>query len=209
MNQSGLLFDYDPTENLLPKGGQVFYYGSIFNFKDSHYYFSNLMQTVPWRNDEAVIYDKRIITDRKVAWVGDKNYSYTYSGTTKHATVWTSELLDIKNKIEALLETKFNSCLLNLYHSGSEGMAWHSDDEMSLGHNTTIASVSLGAPRKFSFKHKITKETVSLTLEHGSLLVMKGETQTYWQHSLPKATRVEQPRINLTFRTIVTQITSK
>ncbi|MGC1927444.1 MAG: alpha-ketoglutarate-dependent dioxygenase AlkB [Candidatus Nitrosopolaris sp.] len=104
--------------------------------------------------------------------------------------------------VEKLTETKFNSCLLNLYHNGSEGIAWHSDDEKSLEKNSTIASLSLGAERKFSFKHKQTKQTISLVLEHGSLLIMEDATQTYWLHSLPKSKKITGPRINLTFRTM-------
>jgi alkylated DNA repair dioxygenase AlkB len=128
---------------------------------------------------------------------------YTYSNTTKQALAWTKELSCLKQIAEELAGTKFNSCLLNLYHNGDEGMGWHSDDEESLGKNNTIASLSLGAERKFLFKHKQTKQTVSLVLEHGSLLIMKDSTQANWSHSLPKSKNVTQPRINLTFRTIV------
>ena len=116
---------------------------------------------------------------------------------------FTKELLDLKVLVEKITEAKFNSCLLNLYHDGNEGMGWHSDDEKSLGANTTIASLSFGAERKFSLKHKQTKQTVSVVLQSGSLLVMKGSTQTNWLHSLPKTTIIRKPRINLTFRTIV------
>ena len=105
--------------------------------------------------------------------------------------------------MEHKTETKFNSCLLNLYHSGDEGMSWHSDDEKDLEENSAIASLSLGAERKFSFRHKQSKETVALMLEHGSLLVMKDITQTHWHHQLPKTKKVTQPRINLTFRSMV------
>jgi alkylated DNA repair dioxygenase AlkB len=128
---------------------------------------------------------------------------YTYSNTTKRALPWTKELSDLKQIVEERTKTDFNSCLLNLYQNGEEGIAWHSDDEESLVKNSTIASLSLGAERKFSFKHKQTKETISLVLEHGSLLVMKDVTQTNWLHSLPKSKKITQPRINLTFRTIV------
>ncbi|MFZ0510672.1 MAG: alpha-ketoglutarate-dependent dioxygenase AlkB [Candidatus Nitrosopolaris sp.] len=107
--------------------------------------------------------------------------------------------------VEKLTETKFNSCLLNLYHNGNEGIAWHSDDEKSLEKNSTIASLSLGAERKFSFKHKQTKQTISLVLEHGSLLIMKDATQTNWLHSLPKSKKITGPRINLIFRTMSTE----
>ena len=152
------------------------------------------------KNDEVVIYGKHIVTDRKIAWYGDEPYNYTYSNTTKQAHLWTRELLQLKQVVEESTDTVFNSCLLNLYHNGAEGMSWHSDNEEALGKNAVIASLSLGAQRKFSFKHKQNKKTVSLELEDGSLLLMKGETQQHWQHSLPKTTKVHEPRINLTFR---------
>jgi alkylated DNA repair dioxygenase AlkB len=138
----------------------------------------------------------------KVAWYGDSEYLYTYSNTTKQALAWTKELSELKQIVEELAGIKFNSCLLNLYHNGNEGMGWHSDDEKSMGKNNTIASLSFGAERKFSFKHKQTKQIVSLVLEHGSLLVMKDDTQRNWLHSLPKSKNITQPRISLTFRTI-------
>ena len=128
---------------------------------------------------------------------------YTYSNTTKQALPWTEELSDLRQIVEQIAGTKFNSCLLNLYHSGNEGMGWHSDDEESIQPNSTIASLSLGAERKFSFKHKQTKQTTSLVLEHGSFLIMKDATQTYWLHSLPKSKNISGPRINLTFRTMI------
>src|SRR5699024_713386 len=111
-------------------------------------------------------------------------------------------LLELKNKIEEETGEEFNSCLLNLYHDGSEGMGWHSDDESDLKKNGTIGSLSLGAKRKFVFKHKTTKEKVEVFLDHGSLLLMKGETQRYWLHTLPPTKKVKSPRVNLTFRTI-------
>jgi alkylated DNA repair dioxygenase AlkB len=197
------LFTHEPTINLLPHDGQVHYHGPIMSHDEAMHHHEKLLAIIPWQHDEAVIYGKRIITARKVAWVGDTHYAYTYSGTTKQATPWTSQLLMLKSKVQVLTETVFNSCLLNLYHHGQEGMAWHSDDESSLGKNTTIASLSFGATRKFAFRHKHTKETLSLMLDPGSLLVMKGTTQTHWQHSLLKSARVHSPRINLTFRTII------
>jgi alkylated DNA repair dioxygenase AlkB len=162
-----------------------------------------LSQNVAWENDEIVIFGRHIVAKRKVAWYGDSDYLYTYSNTTKRALPWTEELSDLKQIVEGRTQTDFNSCLLNLYQNGDEGIAWHSDDEESLGKNNTIASLSLGAERKFSFKHKQTKETISLVLEHGSLLVMKDATQTNWLHSLPKSKKITRPRINLSFRTIV------
>ena len=197
------LFGNDPTANLLPGDGVVNYHGPILNLVESRRYCETLLRTVPWKNDEAIIYGKHVITARKVAWYGDSNYTYTYSGTTKTAVVWTKELSELKTLVEERTGASYNSCLLNLYSSGEEGMGWHSDDEKSLGRNTTIASVSFGAERKFAFRHKRTEQTLSLVLEDGSLLVMKGSTQTHWQHCVPKTKKIEMPRINLTFRTMV------
>ena len=193
----------DGTANLLPNDGTVNYYGIILSYKDANHYFDLLMNSIDWKNDEAVIFGKHIITKRKVAWYADQQYAYTYSNITKEAHVWTKELLELKKLVEEKSGASYNSCLLNLYHDGDEGMAWHSDDEKTLGKNMPIASVTFGAERKFSFKHKRTKETVSLILENGSLLVMKDATQTNWLHRLPPTTKIKSPRINLTFRTMV------
>lgn len=197
------LFTNNNAFNILPYDGEAVYYGFALTNAQANYYFDTLINTIPWQNDEAIIYGKRIITKRKVAWYGDNNYAYTYSKTTKHALHWTKELLELKEIVEKISNTKFNSCLLNLYHNGNEGMAWHSDDEKALGKNTVIASLSLGTARKFSFKHKTTKEKKDIILQPGSLLVMKGTTQTHWLHSLPKSVKVSNSRINLTFRTII------
>ena len=194
------LFPSDPTENLLPFDGTVNYFGKIIPLQEANYYYDILMNNIEWRNDEAVIFGKHIITARKVAWYADANFSYTYSKTTKQALAWTKELLALKEIIEQLTNEKYNSCLLNLYHNGNEGMAYHSDAETALRKNGAIASLSFGAERKFSFKHKTNKQTVSLFLEHGSLLVMKDVTQTNWLHRLPPTTKINTPRINLTFR---------
>lgn len=197
------LFNPEFSANLLPYDGIVNYYGKVLNPQESTFYYEKLLNEIAWKNDEAIIYGKHIITKRMAAWYGDNNYAYTYSNTTKNALAWTPELLALKALVEKKSGKLFNSCLLNLYHDGGEGMAWHSDDEKSLGHNTTIASLSFGAERKFSFKHKESKQTVSIILESGSLLIMKDSTQTHWLHSIPKTTKVTRPRINLTFRTIV------
>jgi alkylated DNA repair dioxygenase AlkB len=197
------LFNQGRISNLLHKDGLVNYYRNVLTHSQANLYFDLLSQNIIWKNDETVIFGKRIITKRKVAWYGDSDYTYTYSNATKQALVWTKELSDLKQIVEEFTETKFNSCLLNLYHDGNEGIAWHSDDEKSLEKNSIIASLSFGAERKFSFKHKQTKETISVVLEHGSLLIMKNATQTNWLHSLPKSKKIIRPRINLTFRTIV------
>ncbi|MRN41100.1 MAG: alpha-ketoglutarate-dependent dioxygenase AlkB [Nitrosopumilales archaeon] len=197
------LFDQERISNLLHKDGTVNYYRNVLTHNEANRYFDLLLQNILWRNDEAVIFGKHIIAKRKVAWYGDSDYLYTYSNTTKQALTWTKELSDLKQRVEEVTGTKFNSCLLNLYHNGDEGIAWHSDDEKPLGENSIIASLSFGAERKFSFKHKHTKQTISVVLEHGSLLIMKDATQTNWLHSLPKSKKITRPRINLTFRTIV------
>ena len=196
------LFNQNPLANLLPKDGTVIFYGNIFSIEDSNEFYNELFQQIEWENDQAFLFGKHIITKRKVAWYADQNYDYTYSNVTKRALKWTPSLLKIKAKVEQTTGLTFNSCLLNLYHDGSEGMAWHSDDEKALGVNTNIASVSFGAERKFCFKHKNTKEKIDVFLSHGSLLVMQGTTQTHWLHRLPPTKKVQSPRINLTFRTI-------
>ena len=199
------LFDFpaDPSTNLLPADGVVNYYGKIVTPSEALEMTKALLENIEWRNDEAVIYGKRIITKRKVAWYGDQPFSYTYSKTTKTALPWTPELQHLKSLAEKHSGETYNSCLLNLYHDGSEGMAWHSDGEKDLQKNGAIASLSFGAERKFCFKHKKSSDKIDVFLEAGSLLVMKGETQTHWLHRLPPSTKIHQPRINLTFRTIV------
>ena len=198
------LFDIeiDSTKNLLPQDGTVNYYGKVLNQNQADDYFQTLLDTIEWRNDEAIIFGKKIITKRKVAWYGEKPFEYTYSKTTKLALSWTTELLELKTLAERLTGETFNSCLLNLYHDGNEGMAWHSDGEKDLKKDGAIGSLSLGAERKFAFKHKQTKEKIEVILEHGSLLIMTGTTQTHWLHRLPPTKLIDAPRINLTFRTI-------
>lgn len=194
--------EVDSDKNWLSQDGIVNYYGTIMDLEEANSYYQKLMKTIAWENDVAVIFGKRIVTKRKVAWYGDQPFEYTYSNNTKKALPWTKELLELKRMSEELTGETFNSCLLNLYHSGEEGMAWHSDAEKDLKRNGAIASLSFGAERKFAFKHKQTKEKVALVLDHGSLLVMKGTTQTHWLHRLPPTKLVKTPRINLTFRTI-------
>ena len=191
------------NDNLLPFDGEVHYLGQKFHLDSADEMYQYLMNEIIWAHDQAKIFGKLITTKRKVAWYGDKSFSYTYSGVTKKALQWTPELKSLKNDVELWTGATYNSCLLNLYHDGSEGMAWHSDGEKTLLENGAIASVSFGAERKFAFKHKKTKEVVSLYLEHGSILVMKGTTQKHWLHRLPPTKKINTPRVNLTFRTIV------
>ena len=190
--------------NLLSKDGTAYYYPKFLTFDEANRYFHSLLQNIPWKNDEVVVFGKRIVTKRKTAWYGDSNYVYIYSNTIKQALPWTRELVNLKQIVENLSNTKFNSCLLNLYHDGNEGMGWHSDDEKSIEDNSAIASVSFGEERNFSFKHKQSNKTISVLLEHGSLLLMKNATQKNWLHSLPKSRKITRPRINLTFRRMVT-----
>ena len=199
------LFDQttDKRKNWLPYEGTVNYYGKLWNQEQADFYFKQLLETIEWRNDEVILFGKRITTKREVAWYGDKPYEYTYSNTTKRALPWTKELLELKIIIEKESGESFNSCLLNLYHSGDEGMGWHSDAEADLKKNGAIASVSFGAKRKFVFKHKESKHKVELFLEHGSLLIMKDTTQSFWLHTLPKSKKIITPRVNLTFRSVL------
>ncbi len=192
----------DKRENLLPYDGTVLYYGKLMPQEQADRYFEALLHHIEWRNDEAVIFGRRIFTKRKVAWYGEQPFEYTYSNTTKTALPWTTELKQLKQLAEKETGETFNSCLLNLYHSGEEGMAWHSDGEKDLKKNGAIASLSFGAERRFAFKHKQNGKKVELVLQHGSLLVMKDTTQTYWLHRLPPTKKVAGVRINLTFRTI-------
>jgi len=196
------LFSDNQITNLLPFDGTVLYYGTVLSVAEANHYFNALYNTIEWKHDEAIVLGKHIVTNRKVAWYGDKAFDYTYSNTTKKALIWTKELLELKKLAEEKTETTYNSCLLNLYNNGEEGMAWHSDSEKMLQKNGTIASLTFGAERKFAFKHKLTNDTTSVILEHGSLLIMKDETQTHWLHRLPPSSFVKRPRINLTFRTI-------
>lgn len=198
------LFDIevDQNKNLLPQDGIVNYYGKILDDTSANNYFDRLLNSIEWQHDQAIIFGKKILTKRKVAWYGDQAFAYTYSKTTKYAHAWKQVLLELKTLVEAKTGETFNSCLLNLYHSGEEGMAWHSDGETDLKKDGAIASLSFGAERKFDFKHKQNMEKVEIILEHGSLLVMKDCTQSYWLHRLPPTKKVSTARINLTFRTI-------
>lgn len=196
------LFSTEKIINILPFDGITNYHGIILSKEQCNFYYARLMENIQWENDKAVIFGKTLVTKRKVAWYAEAAFSYTYSKITKTAEIFTKELLELKNIVETESGETYNSCLLNLYHSGEEGMAYHFDGEKMLKKNGAIASVSLGAERKFSFKHKETKQRVDIVLENGSLLVMKDKTQSHWLHRLPPTKKVNSPRINLTFRTI-------
>ncbi|RXP44577.1 alpha-ketoglutarate-dependent dioxygenase AlkB [Lutibacter sp. HS1-25] len=194
------LFNVNADQNKLPFDGEVLNYGFVLNPSQCNYYFNTFFIADFWAFDKLVMFGKQIETKRKVAWFGNDAFDYIYAGTQKKALKWTPELLQLKEIVEQKTGLSFNSCLLNLYHNGNEGMGWHQDNEKELGVNPAIASLSLGATRKFSFKHIQTKQKVDLFLEAGTLLLMKGATQEKWMHSLPKTKNVQKPRINLTFR---------
>ncbi len=191
------------SPNLLIKDGSAQYFRGVYSPKSCLDLFKILLETIDWQPDQITMFGNLITTKRKVAWIGDEGCSYTYSGQKKHPQAWTPQLLTIKTKLEELAEWKFNSCLLNLYHNGNEGMGWHSDNEKELNPIAPIASLSLGGERRFAFRHQDDKTPTSLLLENGSVLIMHAPTQDFWKHSLLKTALAVPPRINLTFRDIL------
>ena len=198
------LFAADPTHNLLPYDGQVYDFGQVIDVPE--WWYQQLLAELPWQHDVVTLFGKTHITNRQIVWMSDKDYHY--SGQLKTAVPWTEQLWKLKQQIEVMLTeqglgTEFNACLLNYYPSGEDGMGYHADNEKELGQQTIIASVSLGATRKFVFKHRHTKDKIEFPLTSGQLIVMAGNTQQYWLHSLPKTKKVKEGRINLTFRRII------
>ena len=186
---------------LIKEGGRVWYRPGFIPPEKAGELFHKLLQNTSWAQDTIKMYGREIITRRKVAWYGDRPFDYSYSGHSRLALPWTQELLSLRSLAEDACETSFNACLLNLYHDGSEGMGWHSDDERSLDPLAPVASVSFGEARRFLFRlrsnHLVKAEVL---LESGSLLLMDAICQQNWQHSLPPASKKKGPRINLTFR---------
>ena len=164
-----------------------------------------LLAETPWRQDQALIFGRRVALPRLTAWYGDAGAAYSYSGISMHPTPWTPLLARLKTAAEALAGVAFNSALLNCYRDGRDSVGWHADAEPELGRNPVIASLSLGATRRFEFRRRppAAPDARSIELEHGSCLVMAGAVQHQWHHRLPRAARVERPRVNLTFRRIV------
>jgi len=191
--------------NILPHDGIALYYDKIIADDQVKQLYDALLNNILWENERVIMFGKEIITKRKVAFFSDPSISYRYASKTKIGLPWTSSLLTIKNRVESITKESYNACLLNLYHNGEESMGWHSDNEKEIIANSSIASLSLGASRKFSFKNKETKESVSIELANGSLLEMKGSVQTHWWHALVKSKKVTDGRINLTFRQMHTQ----
>ena len=192
-------------DNLLPANGELYYYPSFFTPEESMRYFSRLLDEISWKQEPIVIFGKKLMQPRLTAWYGDAGISYRYSGITMQPEPWTLMLAEIKNRLEEFSGLTFNSVLLNLYRDGQDSMGWHRDDEKELGKNPAIGSVSFGDNRKFMIRHvkdRSLKNTINIT--NGSLLLMAGEMQHHWLHSIPKTAKPAGVRINLTFRKIIT-----
>ena len=201
------LFAPAPTDNLLPYDGKVNDLGVIID--DATALYNTLLNELPWQPDIVTLFGKTHITTRKIVWMGDTDADYQYSGHVRQTVPWSDIVFHVKQKIEQALAkigvtTNFNTCLLNYYPSGADGMGYHADDEKELGQQPVIASLSLGATRKFVFKHKKTQDKVELYLESGQLVVMHGDTQTFWKHTITKTKTVDAGRISLTFRHMLT-----
>lgn len=197
----------DSHDNLLPYDGAVNDMGQIIEPESANALYQALLTGLSWQSDIVKLFGKTHITNRKIVWMGQADYRY--SGHTRQGVAWTADVLAIKTLIENQLQAigvtaDFNACLLNFYPTGADGMGYHADDEKELGNEPIIASLSLGATRKFVFKHRTTQAKVELPLHNGQLIVMGGQTQQYWRHSLPKTKKVTGGRINLTFRHILT-----
>lgn len=194
------LFPFDTTENLLPYDGKLNDYGIILDKPTADNLLNLFTTTLPLNNDHVIIHGKRHTTARKVAWFGDTQYAYYYSGINRLSQPWTKELAKLRDHIQIITHQTYNSCLVNLYHNGNEGMGWHSDNEPTLGKEPVIASLSFGATRRFLIRHNTRKITREISLHHGQLILMQGDMQQHWQHSIAKEVNITQPRLNLTFR---------
>lgn len=196
------LFSNERIDLDLPDA-EVIYFPSFLDAEQSASIYQHLTAETPWRNDSITLFGKTHPQPRLTAFYGADNLNYSYSNIKMQANAWTETLLDIKNQIELKAQTTFNCVLINLYRDGKDSMGWHADDEKELGLNPVIASVTLGSERFFHLKHnKNPEHKCKIKLENGSLLLMKGTTQHFYKHQIPKTTQIIGPRINLTFRTI-------
>jgi len=195
-----------PTSKIvlnLPEA-EIEYFPNFFSSEEADMLFNQLLNEIPWQQDTLKIFGKEHLQPRLTALFGDTHKSYSYSGITMKPHPWNATLLKIKRKVEQETGKHFTSVLLNLYRNGKDSNGWHADNEKELGLNPVIASVSFGATRKFQLKHNSKKDAQqTINLEHGSLLLMKGTTQHNWKHQIPKTKDPVNPRINLTFRTIL------
>lgn len=190
-------------QQLFLPDAEVIMYRDFFNRNESNQIFGELYGTINWKQEVTLLFGKQVTIPRLTAWYGDAGKSYTYSKIKMEPNLWTPTLITIKSKIEAIAGTLFNSVLLNLYRDGKDSVSWHSDDEPELGENPDIGSVSFGGTRRFMLRHKYQKEMkFEIQLTPGSFLLMKGVTQHFWQHQIPKVAKVNEPRINLTFRKV-------
>jgi alkylated DNA repair dioxygenase AlkB len=195
---------FETEDNLLPHHGEVFYYPEFFSTQESHELFTELLNNISWRQEPIKLFGKEIMQPRLTAWYADKGVNYSYSGITMQALDWTESLIKIKTRVEQKSKSKFNSALLNLYRNGNDSMGWHRDNEKELGVNPVIASVSFGVSRKFQMRtYKEKTDLISLELRDGSFLLMQGESQPYWEHSVPKTKKIRGTRINITFRQVM------
>ena len=182
---------------------EISFINNFFNEEECISYMESLKNKIKWNQDYIKMFGKTHPVPRLTAWYGDKNKTYTYSGISMTSKTWINELLEIKKKVEQYTNFNFNSVLLNFYRSGNDSNSWHSDDEKELGYKPKIVSVSLGGKRKFRLRNKKNKKmTYNIELERGSLLIMSGLTQQYWEHQIPKTKKVVSERINLTFRMV-------
>lgn len=186
--------------------GDVVLYPSLIGAEDADRYFTQLHRDIAWEKREIKVFGKRHWQPRLVAWYGDEGVSYRYSGDTLYATPWIPPLQVLRQRCEAAAGTSFNSVLLNLYRDGQDAMGWHADNESELGNAPIIASVSLGCARRFDFRKRSTGEARKVILPHGSLIIMSGRTQQNWVHQIPRSKKISDPRINLTFRRIYSDV---
>ena len=179
---------------------EIYYKNCFFNKAEADDLFEKILNLTPWNKNHITLFGKKHAIPRLESWHGD--YSYTYSGIKHEAKIWTPELAFVKKRIEQSVNIQFNSVLANLYRDGSDSNGWHSDNEKELGENPIIASLSLGANRKFKMRNNQNGENIDLYLANGSLLIMAGLTQAYWKHTIPKTRENVSPRINLTYRVV-------
>lgn len=197
------LFQQRTDKNLLPQDGELFLFPNFFTNSESDFYFDYLLKNINWQQDKIWMFHKYIDIPRLNAWYGEANKNYSYSGIPMKPNPWLRELLQIKNRIEPIANVKFTSALINLYRDGKDSVDWHADDEPELGKNPVIGSVSFGGSRVFKLRHlkdKSLKTDIELT--NGSFALMRGVTQHFWEHKIPKTAKQVKPRINLTFRVI-------
>lgn len=195
------LFPKSPISYNLPDAA-ITYYPDFFNREEADRYFAQLRDEIPWQQDEITVFGKTHPQPRLTALFGNEGKPYGYSGIVMQPHSWTPLLMAIKEAVEAASGTNFTSVLLNYYRDGKDGNGWHADNEKELGRNPVIASVSFGAERFFHLRHNSKGDKLKILLEHGSLLLMQGETQHSWKHQIPKTAKPIGPRINLTFRVI-------